>query len=242
MLAVCVGAVASFGFSGAMPRVAHASDVRRLVAPRLLIEDGFSMDKLRQEVEKRANSGDVLEFAPGLGRFAAMQRLGPHHTTTPREVVEYVINKLREGDATEAFKFTCIPVTKRGCHKSSTDWTRRMSWEKARVIGDAPSGIALESAEFNQMLQSSYAPLMKTTSYRFIGDRTAWQQKKGHQKMTAVKEYVVELKTNREEHFLVKMRLVYDWLLYCHLVATVELFAMSSQSAFPGAEDIALDI
>jgi len=110
-------------------------------------------------------------------------------------------------------------------------------------MGAAPPSSHDAWAPFVEGLESDVrVRVSRVQGYRFIGDRTSWQQKNGQQKMTAVKEYVVELKTAREEHFLVKMRLVYDWLLYCHLVATVELFAMSSQSAFPGAEDIALDI
>ena len=81
-----------------------------------------------------------------LGRRDALRELGPHHTTTPKEVVEFVITQLRQGDVDEAFSFTCIPVAKRGCHKSSTDWSRRMAWEKASVIAGAPSGKAYERA------------------------------------------------------------------------------------------------
>ena len=76
--------------------------------------------------------------------------------------------------------------------------------------------------------------------YRFIGDASAWQQPNG-ESATAVKEYVVEVKTVSGQHLLVKFKLVYDWLLYCHLIATVGVFALTS-SAFPGADDIDLDI
>jgi len=214
-------------------------------SPLLLLEgEDFTMGALRQELARRGGegSGPRLEFQPGLGRFAKMQQMGPHHTTTPREVVEYVITKLKEKDVAEAFTFTCIPVTKRGCHKSSTDWTRRMAWERAHVIGGAPSGKALAAPEFEEMLRSTYSGLLETAGYRFLGDASAWQQQNGAQEMTAVKEYVVEVKTVRDEHLLVKFKLVYDWLLYCHLIATVQLFAMSSSKAFPGTEDIDLDI
>ena len=183
-----------------------------------------------------------MEFAPGLGRFDAMQQHGPHHTTTPREVVEYVITKLQEGAIDEAFAFTCIPMAKRGCHKSSTDWTRRMAWDNARVIGGDPSGKAYERDEFAQMVRTAYAPLLQTEGYRFIGDDSAWQQKNGHESATAVKEYVVELKTSAGAHMLVKVKLVYDWLLYCHLIATVGLLSAMSSKAFPGTEEIDLDI
>lgn len=171
-----------------------------------------------------------------------MQANGPHHTTTPREVVEYVVTKLRQGEIDEAFAFTCIPMAKRGCHKSSTDWTRRMAWERARVIGGAPSGTAYERDPFAQMVRKTYAPLLQTDGYRFIGDASSWQQKNGLEKATAVKEYVVELKTTKNEHMLVKFKLVYDWLLYCHLIATVDILSAMSSKAFPGSEDINLDI
>lgn len=39
--------------------------------------------------------------------------------------------------------------------------------------------------------------------------------------MTAVKEYMVEVKSCKGEHLLYKFKLVYDWLLFCHLVASV---------------------
>jgi hypothetical protein len=109
------------------------------------------------------------------------------------------------------------------------------------VIGGAPSGKALESEDFEAMVRSTYSSMLDTKEYRFIGDSSAWQQKRGHEKMTAVKEYVVETKTAKGDHHLLKFKLVYDWLLYCHLIATVQLFVLSS-NAFPGAEDVNLDI
>ena len=54
-------------------------------------------------------------------------------------------------------------------------------------------------------------------------------------------DYMVELKTTRGDHKLIKFKLVYDWLLYCHLIASVQVFAMTS-TAFPGTEEIDLDI
>merc|ERR1719473_1199861 len=79
------------------------------------------MEALQRELQRRkAEGSSKLKFAPGLGRYEALREYGPHHTTTPKEVVEYVINRLRAGDMDQAFTFTCIPVTKRGCHKSST--------------------------------------------------------------------------------------------------------------------------
>ena len=100
---------------------------------------------------------------------------------------------------------------------------------------------ALESDEFDAMLRASYAPLLRTAGYRFVGDASAWQIKKGMERPEAVKEYTVELKMSGGGHMLARFKLVYDWLLYCHLIATCELFDMSSK-AFPGTEDISLDI
>ena len=117
-----------------------------------------------------------------------------------------------------------------------------MAWEKARVIGGAPSGKALPADEFAQMLRTTYAPLFQTVSYRFVGDASSWQQKDGLEKPTSVKEYVVELKTSAGDHMLVKFKLVYDWLLHCHLIATVGILSAMSSKAFPGSEDIDLDI
>jgi len=217
---------------------------RRPNAQCLINDDGINFSALRAELAKRSNEDGAakLEFAPGLGRFEAMQEIGPHHTTTPREVVEYVVTKLREGDMDEAFTFTCIPNAKRGCHKSSTDWRRRMAWDRARVIGDAPSGTAHEHDAFAEMVRTTYAPLLKTEGYRFIGDDSAWQQKGGLESATAVKEYVVELKTIGGDHMLIKFELVYDWLLHCHLIATVGILSAMSTKSFPGSEDINLDI
>ena len=171
-----------------------------------------------------------------------MQQDGPHHTTTPKEVVEYVVTRLRQGDVRQAFEFTCIPTAKRGCHKSSTVWTKRMAWDSAREIGGASSGKNLEQDEWENMVRVKYAPLLQTEGYRFIGDATAWQQQNGRQEATAVKDYVVEVKTTCGEHLLVKFRLIYDWLLHCHLIVNVGLGALSSSKAFPGTEDIDLDI
>ena len=89
---------------------------------------------------------------------------------------------------------------------------------------------------------SNYQPLLQTEGYRFVGDASAWQLKNGHEKFTAVKEYLVELKTAKGEHLLVSFKLVYDWLLYCHLIATVRILSAMSSKAFPGTEEIDLDI
>ena len=55
--------------------------------------------------------------------------------------------------------------------------------------------------------------------------------------MTAVKVYVVEVRTRSGEHLLLKFKLVYDWLLYCHMVAGVLITAVSTHKFFPGADD-----
>ena len=64
---------------------------------------------------------------------------------------------------------------------------------------------------------SSSQPLLDTESFRFVGDDSAWQQQNGQAKMTAVKDYVVEVKTKDQEHLLLKFKLVYDWLVFCHV-------------------------
>jgi len=57
-------------------------------------------------------------------------------------------------------------------------------------------------------------------------------------KMTAVKDYVVEVKTSHQEHLLLKFKLVYDWLVYCHLVASVDIMSVDALGKhFPGADD-----
>jgi hypothetical protein len=71
-------------------RSSRPAQPHRNGSPRLLQDDAaFSMGALRQEIERRGvENGTKLEFQPGLGRFEKMQRDGPHHTTTPKEVVE----------------------------------------------------------------------------------------------------------------------------------------------------------
>ena len=159
-LMIFVGLV-GVGLIGQQLAVPVAQSVTTFIAragsSAMALDDGeLSMSALNKELTRRSEDGSsVLEFAPGLGRFADMQRLGPHHTTTPKEVVEYVVQKLREGNMDEAFTFTCIPVTKRGCHKSSTDWTRRMAWENSRVIGGAPRCAVFAAYLFSRSLRRS---------------------------------------------------------------------------------------
>jgi hypothetical protein len=207
---------------------------------RLQAEDGgegeISFAALQIEVKKRTQQG------ANLGKTSALQRLGPHHTTTPRDVVEFVISELGRGNISRAFEFTAIPAGKRGTHQSSTSWTRRMAWEKCRIIGGAPSGLHYALSDFEAMMKTNYNVLLESTEYRFLGDSTPWQQKEGRQKMTAPKEYVVEVKTGKGEHQMVIFRLVYDWLVYCHLVASVSIMSTSTAKHFPGAEDESMDI
>ena len=200
----------------------------------------FSFSALRKEAERRSGSD---ELGNDLGKFMAMHRIGPHHTTTPKEVVQHVITELREGNVSQAFSFTCVPVTKRGTHKSSTDWSQRMTWDRCKVINDAPSGGHANLQEFESMVRSRYAPLLETEEFRFVGDDSPWQQKRGQEKMTAVKDYVVEVKTRSREHLLLKFKLVYDWLVFCHLVARVDIMSIDALGKhFPGADESVLDI
>jgi len=214
----------------------HGVANRRCTACKLLSDDELSFSALLAEAQKRET------FGLDLGRSHALASRGPHHTTTPKEVVEHVLTMLRTGNVGQAFNFTCIPVTKRGTHKSSTDWTHRMAWEKCQVINDQPSGGYLNERDFRQMVQTRYPSLLETDAFRFVGDDSAWQQKKGKEKMTAVKEFIVEVKTLKEEHLLFKFKLVYDWLVQCHLVASVSALSASTSKHFPGSDDIALDI
>ena len=112
----------------------------------------------------------------------------------------------------------------------------------ARLLQIDHSGKFHEKSSFESAIKSNYQPLLQTEGYRFVGDASAWQLKNGHEKFTAVKEYLVELKTAKGEHLLVSFKLVYDWLLYCHLIATVRILSAMSSKAFPGTEEIDLDI
>lgn len=153
---------------------------RRHMNPRCdLSDEEVSLDALRAELRKREPSSD-------LGRSHALLSQGPHHTTTPKEVVEHVVTQLCQGNVEQAFTFTCVPVTKRGTHKSSTDWTQRMAWEKCQVINGAPSGRYLDSSGFENMVQTRYPALLDTESFRFVGDTSSWQQKNGQARARAL--------------------------------------------------------
>ena len=114
-----------------------------------------------------------------------------------------------------------------------------MAWDKATVIEGTPSGRTVDKQAFIRMVRSRYAALLDTQQYRFVGDSSAWQNKHG-EKMTAEKEYVVELQTRDGDHQIVSFRLVYDWLVHCHLVAKVHVVSASIGKHFPGADDSSL--
>ena len=118
-------------------------------------EDSANLESaLASEINRREASGDpaLLRYHT---KFHAMREMGPHHTTTPRQVVEHIITSLRGGNITQAFAFTCVPVGKRGTHKSSTDWSNRMAWEKASVINGAPSGLFYNRDAFESAVRSN---------------------------------------------------------------------------------------
>merc|ERR1719487_2804334 len=112
-----------------------------------------------------------------------------------------------------------------------------MEWQKCRVINGHCSGRVVDLPSFQAMIETSYRPLLSTETYRFIGDDSPWQQKGGAASMTATKEYVVELQSSGDDHVLCKFELVYDWLVYCHLVASVNIISASLRRHFPGTED-----
>ena len=93
------------------------------------------MSSLRREAETRD-----LVFIEDLGKLDKMRKLGPHHTTAPKQVVEHIVTELRQGNISQAFRFTCNPPWRQGTHASTTDWSVRMAWDKATVIEGTPSG------------------------------------------------------------------------------------------------------
>ena len=64
-----------------------------------------------------------------------------------------------------------------------------------------------------------------------------WQVKAGTEKMTAVKEYMVETQTKKGKHLILRFKLVYNWLVFCHLIAGVSMLSATTKDFFPGAED-----
>ena len=87
--------------------------------------------------------------------------------------------QMRSGNVSQAFAFTSLPPWKHGTHKSVTDWTHRMDWHKSKVIGGAPSGKALDAPGFQSMIEREYPALLQTSGYRFVGDDSSWQIKRG---------------------------------------------------------------
>ena len=116
-----------------------------------------------------------------------LRKVRPHGTTTPKQVIEHVVMELREGNLSQAFTFTSMPPWRQGTHKSSTDWTQRMAWDKSTIINGHPSGNTMAYDAFASMVKARYAALLETEQYRFIGDDTEWQTKRGQEKMTSEK-------------------------------------------------------
>ena len=203
--------------------------------------DAFSFAALQKEVSRR----DASEFKQHqtLNKQHALQKYGPHHTTSPKQVVEHIIREhafarnsatpwpcrptahqarwsfpahaeslSASGNISQAFAFTCVPMNNRGLHKSSTDWSKRMAWDRCRIINDEPSGQFYDHEAFAQMVRERYAPMLGVDGFRFLGDSSAWQQQKGTAKMTDPKQYVVEVKTRRGDHLILDFKLLYDWV------------------------------
>ena len=122
------------------------------------------MSSLRREAETRD-----LVFIEDLGKLDKMRKLGPHHTTAPKQVVEHIVTELRQGNISQAFRFTCNPPWRQGTHASTTDWSVRMAWDKATVIEGTPSGRTVDKQAFIRMVRSRYAALLDTQQYRFVG-------------------------------------------------------------------------
>lgn len=162
------------------------------------------MAALRDEAAKRGRDSD-------LGKFEKLRKLGPQGQTSPKQVVEHVVLQLGAGNDEAAFAFTSLPPWRAGTHRSNTDWSKRMDWAKSRVISGQPSGALVDESSFGQLLSERFAFLRQTQAYRLVGDDSEWQQKRGREKMTAVKEYVVEVETADGEDRLVKFVLVYNW-------------------------------
>ena len=146
------------------------------------------MAALRDEAAKRGRDSD-------LGKFEKLRKLGPQGQTSPKQVVEHVVLQLGAGNDEAAFAFTSLPPWRAGTHRSNTDWSKRMDWAKSRVISGQPSGALVDESSFGQLLSERFAFLRQTQAYRLVGDDSEWQQKRGREKMTAVKEYVVEVET-----------------------------------------------
>jgi len=191
------------------------------------------------DVLLRALRAEATRRGETFGKRDMLAKIGPHSTASPKQVVEHVVEELSSmGNISQAFRFTAMPPWKQGTHRSTTDWSQRMDWERCKVIHGTCSGGVVDMEAFEGVLRSKYAALLETKKYRFVGDDSAWQQKGGAEKMTAEKEYVVEVQTKKGEHLLLKFKLVYDWLMYCHLVAAVSVFSWDNERFFPGSGDL----
>ena len=181
----------------------------------------WSMGELMKEAQKRT---------PKLGTMDRMIKDGPSMHTSSQNVVEFVLSQVAAGNISQAFRFTARGGGKpAGVHKSSTDWSKRMNWEKGRVISGACSGRSETEEDFSQMLQQRYPTMLVTKAYRFVGGEAPWYQQR-------VVEHMVEVQTSQDEQLLYRFKLVYEPLLHCHLIASVSMIATSTERFFPGAE------
>jgi len=158
------------------------------------------------------------------------------------QVIEHIVMQMREGNMSTAFEFTSMPPWRQGTHRSSTDWSQRMAWDKSTIINGHPSGRTVAFDDFSSMVSDRYGGLLQVEQYRFVGDASMWQTKQGQEMPTAEKAYMLEVQTRGGEHQLVKFRLVYDWLLHCHLVSMVTVLSATNGKYFPGEDDVQLGI
>ena len=201
---------------------------RRLHDPRSSeSKDPLSLAALKAEVARRDASSDGQHL---LCKSHALEKLGPHPTTSPKQVVEHVLHSLSfSQNISQAFAFTCVPLAKRGTHKSSTDWSRRMAWDKCAVVRGEPSGHFYDHEKFASMVRAQYAPLLELEGYHFIGDSSSWQHGSARRvKMTGPKQYVVEARTRANEHLVITFKLLYDWVRTRTLRQPAQLSGCSS--------------
>ena len=184
----------------------------------------ISFMALMREAQRRDTGNE------NLGTFDRMLKEGPAGLMPSESVVEHVLTQVSSGNISQAFRFTCrYPGKPAGVHKSSTDWSKRMNWEKGRVISGACSGRSETEEDFSQMLQQRYPTMLVTKAYRFVGGEAPWYQQR-------VVEHMVEVQTSQDEQLLYRFKLVYEPLLHCHLIASVSMIATSTERFFPGAE------
>jgi len=168
-----------------------------------------------------------------LGTFDRMLKEGPAGLMPSESVVEHVLTQVSSGNISQAFRFTCrYPGKPAGVHKSSTDWSKRMNWEKCKIIGGSCTGKSETEATFEEMVKQRFPSMLSTQGYRFVGGAPAWQTA-----ASRVVEHVVEVQTRDQQQLLFRFKLVYNPLLDCHLVAAVSTMATSTSKYFPGADD-----